>query len=94
MQKIRALRQANGWSQYELALKLGVHPQVIYLWEHGRRTPQVPHMRNLGKIFGLCSDTIELEIAGAADTGQRDDAAPGPRVTNDTPGSLRTNEPR
>jgi len=57
---IRALRQARGWSQYELALKVGVHPQAVYLWETGRRTPQVPQMRRLGQLFGLCSDEIEL----------------------------------
>ncbi|HYH12888.1 MAG TPA: helix-turn-helix transcriptional regulator [Thermomicrobiales bacterium] len=60
MKTIRALRQARGWSQYELALKVGVHPQAVYLWETGRRTPQVPQMRRLGQLFELCSDEIEL----------------------------------
>ena len=60
MSTIRTLRRERGWSQYELALKIGVHPQAVYLWENGRRTPQVPQMRKLGQAFGLCSDEIEL----------------------------------
>lgn len=61
MQTIRELRQARNWTQFELALKVGVHPQAVYLWESGRRTPQVPQLRKLGRIFGLCSDDIVLE---------------------------------
>jgi DNA-binding XRE family transcriptional regulator len=57
---IRALRQERGWTQFELALKVGVQPQAVYLWESGRRTPQVPQMRKLGELFGLCSDVIVL----------------------------------
>jgi DNA-binding XRE family transcriptional regulator len=61
MSTIRTLREGQGWSQYELALRVGVHPQAVYLWEHGRRTPKVTQMRTLGTVFGLCSDAIELE---------------------------------
>lgn len=61
MRTIRALRQERSWTQYELARMVGVHPQAVYLWESGRRTPQVPQLRKLGRIFGLCSDDIDLE---------------------------------
>jgi transcriptional regulator with XRE-family HTH domain len=57
---IRALRQERGWTQFELALKVGVQPQAVYFWESGRRTPQVPQLRRLGQIFGMCSDEIDL----------------------------------
>jgi transcriptional regulator with XRE-family HTH domain len=60
---IRSLRQARGWTQFELALKVGVQPQAVYLWESGRRTPQVPQLRRLGAIFGICSDEIDLVVA-------------------------------
>lgn len=60
MGTIRQLRQERGWTQYELAQQVGVHPQAVYLWETGRRTPQVPQLRKLGQLFGLCSDDIEL----------------------------------
>ena len=65
MKTIRVLRQQRGWTQFELALKVGVQPQAVYLWESGRRTPQVPQLRKLGELFGLCSDEIALEpLAG------------------------------
>ena len=61
MKTIRALRQEQGWTQFELALRVGVQPQAVYLWESGRRVPQVPQMRKLGELFGICSDEIILE---------------------------------
>ena len=60
MKTIRALRLERGWTQFELALKVGVQPQTVYFWESGRRTPLVPQLRRLGQVFGLCSDEIDL----------------------------------
>jgi transcriptional regulator with XRE-family HTH domain len=60
---IRQLRQDQGWTQFELALRVGVQPQAVYLWESGRRTPQVPQLRKLGLLFGICSDEIVLDPA-------------------------------
>ena len=71
MKTIRALRQEHGWTQFELALKVGVQPQAVYLWESGRRTPQVPQLRKLGAVFGLCSDEILLVDAPAEQDGRR-----------------------
>lgn len=61
MKTIRALRLEQGWTQFELALRVGVQPQAVYLWESGRRMPQVSQMRRLGQLFGICSDEIILE---------------------------------
>jgi DNA-binding XRE family transcriptional regulator len=61
VQTIRELRRQRGWTQFELALAVGVQPQTVYLWESGRRMPQVPQVRKLGEVFGLCSDLIDLE---------------------------------
>ena len=52
MKTIRQLRQERGWTQFELALQLGVQPQAVYFWESGRRTPRVPQLRKLGQLFG------------------------------------------
>ena len=73
MNTIRALRQARGWTQFELALKVGVQPQSVYLWESDRRAPQVPQLRKLGELFGICSDEIEL-VATRSDGGSRERA--------------------
>jgi transcriptional regulator with XRE-family HTH domain len=68
MKTIRALRLEQGWTQFELALQVGVQPQAVYLWESGRRTPQVPQLRKLGQLFGICSDEIVLEPTSEAST--------------------------
>jgi DNA-binding XRE family transcriptional regulator len=68
MKTIRALRLDQGWTQFELALRVGVQPQAVYLWESGRRVPQVPQMRKLGELFGICSDEIVLEPISDAST--------------------------
>jgi DNA-binding XRE family transcriptional regulator len=79
MKTIRALRQERGWTQFQLALEVGVQPQTIYFWESGRRTPLVPQLRKLGQVFGMCSDDIDL--------------VPGPeRVDSSRDGSVRTVE--
>jgi DNA-binding XRE family transcriptional regulator len=83
MKTIRELRCERGWTQFELAVAVGVQPQTIYLWESGRRLPQVPQMRKLGEVFGMCSDDIALEPLvnrrGAARAVTRDGEASGAR---------------
>jgi transcriptional regulator with XRE-family HTH domain len=89
---IRALRQANGWTQFELALKVGVQPQAVYLWESGRRMPQVPQLRRLGELFGICSDEIDLEPVRETEQSPhrpRADRRPG----ESTPGRDRGGRP-
>ena len=68
---IRALRREQGWTQFELALRVGVQPQTVYLWERGRRMPQVPQLRRLGQVFGLCSDEIELDLLEDREPAER-----------------------
>jgi DNA-binding XRE family transcriptional regulator len=76
MKTIRALRQARGWTQFELALAVGVQPQTVYLWESGRRLPQVPQMRRLGEVFELCSD--EIDLGSSADLSRTPTHGPDP----------------
>jgi DNA-binding XRE family transcriptional regulator len=60
MNTISALRLGRGWTQFQLAMAVGVQPQTVYLWESGRRHPQVSQMRKLGRVFEICSDEIDL----------------------------------
>ena len=66
---IRERRRELGWTQFQLALAVGVQPQTVYLWESGRRIPQVPQLRKLGEVFGICSDEIDLELPAAPHRG-------------------------
>jgi transcriptional regulator with XRE-family HTH domain len=89
MKTIRQLRQERGWTQFELALRVGVQPQAVYFWESGRRTPQVAQLRRLGELFGICSDEIALEPVGdpaaAAMHRARADRRPGEAVPGRSP---------
>lgn len=73
MKTIRALRQEQGWTQFELALRVGVQPQAVYLWESARRTPHVTQLRKLGQLFGICSDDIVVDSPRGAPAAGRDD---------------------
>ena len=85
MKSIRALRQERGWTQFELALLVGVQPQAVYLWESGRRVPQVSQVRRLGQLFGICSDEIALEPP--------DDPPPRRRTGHEPTGGQGSNPP-
>ena len=74
---IDELRRERGWTQFELALAVGVQPQTVYLWESGRRQPKVSQMRKLGKVFGMCSDEIDLTQPPAAHPTPGDNERPG-----------------
>ena len=89
MKTIRQLRQEQGWTQFELALRVGVQPQAVYLWESGRRLPQVPQLRKLGELFGICSDEIVLEspddASAPAAHRARADRHPGEHIPGRSP---------
>jgi DNA-binding XRE family transcriptional regulator len=78
MTTIRELRRQRAWTQFDLAVAVGVQPQTVYLWESGRRQPQVAQMRRLGEVFGLCSDRITL-VAERPDPGPRGASSRGGR---------------
>ena len=84
MTTIRDLRQQRDWTQFELAIKVGVHPQAVYFWESGRRMPQVPQLRKLGQLFGLCSDEITL-VEPPADRQRATRRASRDRPSDDGP---------
>ena len=86
MQTIRALRRGRGWTQFDLALAVGVQPQTVYLWESGRRQPQVSQMRKLGAVFGICSDEIDLVPAPDTNRGASQHARTARRFGEPVPG--------
>jgi DNA-binding XRE family transcriptional regulator len=77
MTTIDMLRRERGWTQFELALAVGVQPQTVYLWESGRRQPKVSQMRKLGQVFGMCSDEIDLAQTPAAHAATDDSEQQG-----------------
>ena len=61
LKSIRQLREEAGWTQLELAYKLGVTPSTIHNWEVGRFEPTASKLRQLAHVFGVSMDVIDFE---------------------------------
>ena len=60
---IRQLRQERGWTQVDLAVKLGITPAAISNWERGVASPRWDHLRGLARLFGVHARDIATEPA-------------------------------
>lgn len=57
---IRELRIEAGWTQLELANRLGVTPTTVYTWERGKFDPRASQLRKLAQLFQVSMDDIAL----------------------------------
>lgn len=57
-EKILALRTAQGWSQEELAEKLGVSRQSVSKWESAASIPDLNKILQLAQVFGVSTDYL------------------------------------
>ena len=55
---IAALRKQNGWTQVELAEKLGVSDKAVSKWESNGGYPEVSQFPSIAKIFGVSIDYL------------------------------------
>ncbi len=60
MKTIRELRDEHGWTQLELAIKVGVTPLTVYNWERGKYEPSASKLRAIAQAFGVSMDDIAL----------------------------------
>ena len=58
MQTIRELREAKGWTQLDLAFRVGVTLSTISNWERGRYEPRLKQLRDLARVFEVSMDHI------------------------------------
>lgn len=56
--KIINERKKNGWSQEELAEKLGVSRQSVSKWEGALATPDLQKLINMAELFGVSTDYL------------------------------------
>ena len=56
--KIIRLRKRNGWSQEELAEKMGVSRQAVSKWESAQTVPDLEKILMLGDLFGVTTDYL------------------------------------
>ena len=68
--RIAALRRTAGWSQAELARRLGISPSTVGMYEQGRREPDSQMLVALSSLFGV---TLDYLVKGCPET--RQDAA-------------------
>ena len=52
-QTLRQLRQARGWTQEQLARRLGVEQGAVSKWERGQAVPHPRTHTRLADVFGL-----------------------------------------
>lgn len=70
-QRIRELRCSRGWSQVELAKKLGLTKQTVSNWENDNIQPSIEMLMRLSKVYGVSTDyllgldeTSRLDVEG------------------------------
>ncbi|MFJ9989969.1 helix-turn-helix transcriptional regulator [Pseudomonas putida] len=56
--RIRELRSGHGWSQAELAERLGVSRQTVNAIETGRYDPSLPLAFSIAGVFALSIEEI------------------------------------
>ena len=86
MRTIRELRQERGWTQLDLANRLGVTPSSVYNWESGKFEPKASQLRALARAFGVTMDDIDFGGGGDAGKESRGPESPGPRPAAPLPG--------
>jgi transcriptional regulator with XRE-family HTH domain len=53
--RVRELRELRGWSQDELAVKVGVGSKTVAAWETGRSTPIAGPFLVLCQVLGVAN---------------------------------------
>lgn len=56
--RIAILRISKGWSQAELARRIGVSTSAVGLYEQGRREPSLGLLVRLAQEFGVTTDYL------------------------------------
>ncbi len=60
---IRQLREERGWTQPDLAGRLGVSQGAVSLWERGVRRPYRRTRLRLAELFGVSVEALALGAA-------------------------------
>ena len=56
--RIQELRSALGWSQVELAKRLGVAKQTVSNWENENIQPSIEMLVRMSRLFGVATDYL------------------------------------
>ena len=67
--QLRELRRAHGYTQGQLAIRLGLTRQAISKWENGQSTPDLGNLRQLSGLYGCSVDEL-LGMPAASDAAR------------------------
>ena len=73
------LRRLNGFSQEEIAEKIGITRQAYSKWERGTTAPDVEKASILAKVYGISIDSLMNDDA-VKDIGMVPPAPPGKNI--------------
>jgi putative transcriptional regulator len=59
--RVKAWRESQGWSQGELARRLGVSRQTVNAIETDKYDPSLPLALRMAKLFGLPVDQLFID---------------------------------
>lgn len=57
-QRIRELRKGFGWSQLDLAIRLGITKQTVSNWENDNIQPSIEMLIRLARVFNVTTDYL------------------------------------
>ena len=74
--RIKALREARGWTQAELARRLNITRNGVNLWEQGLSMPSPACLVDLAKLFSVSTDYLlgveRLEMVNVTGLNEED----------------------
>ncbi len=86
VERIKKLRVNNGYTQAELAEKLGISPSAVGMYEQGRREPDKRIIMEMSRLFNVSADYILS--GGSAGPAEVEDALSGLRERLKSTGGL------
>lgn len=76
-ERLAQLRRSHGYSQGELARKLGLSRQAVSKWERAEAAPDTENLIALARLYGVTLDELAGLEAECAATGERSSRAFG-----------------
>ena len=75
-EKIKALREARGWTQAELARRMNITRNGVNSWEQGLSMPSPACLVDLAKLFSVSTDYLlgveRLEMVNVTGLNEED----------------------
>lgn len=73
-EKIKALREAKGWTQADLARKLGITRNGVNSWEQGLSMPSPACLVDLARVLSVSTDyLLGIESTASVNVSGLDD---------------------